>query len=93
MKEKMLKFVEIGQQSPPKRKKEEISEDFNEIYKEFINDNTIRAIFFDHWKSIENINQIVLNKTKPTSLNLILPYLSDLTGHPRAPRLILPYLI
>ena len=38
MKEKMLKFVEIGQQSPPKRKKEERSEDFKEIYKEFIND-------------------------------------------------------
>ncbi len=34
------------------------------LVKEFINDNTIRAIFFDHWKSIENINQIVLNKTK-----------------------------
>ena len=38
MKEKMLKFVEIGQQSPPKRDKEERSEDFKEIYKEFIND-------------------------------------------------------
>ena len=38
MKEKMLKFVEIGQQSPPKRKKEDRSEDFKEIYKEFIND-------------------------------------------------------
>ena len=38
MKEKMLKFVEIGQQSPPKRNKEERSEDFKEIYKEFIND-------------------------------------------------------
>ena len=34
----MLKFVEIGQQSPPKRDKEERSEDFKEIYKEFIND-------------------------------------------------------
>ncbi len=38
MKEKMLKFVEIGQQSPPKRNIDERSEDFNEIYKEFIND-------------------------------------------------------
>ena len=38
MKEKMLKFVEIGQQSPPKRNKEERSDDFKEIYKEFIND-------------------------------------------------------
>ncbi len=38
MKEKMLKFVEIGQQSPPKRSKEERSDDFKEIYNEFIND-------------------------------------------------------
>ena len=38
MKEKMLKFVEIGQQSPPKRDKDERSGDFMEIYKEFIND-------------------------------------------------------
>ena len=38
MKEKMLKFVEIGQQSPPKRDTEKRSEDFKEIYKEFIND-------------------------------------------------------
>ena len=38
MKEKMLKFVEIGQQSPPKRNKDERSEDFKEIYKEFIHD-------------------------------------------------------
>ena len=36
MKEKMLKFVEIGQQSPPKRAIGERSEDFKEIYKEFI---------------------------------------------------------
>ncbi len=38
MKEKMLKFVEIGQQSPPKRAIGERSEDFKEIYKEFISD-------------------------------------------------------
>ncbi len=38
MTEKMLKFVEIGQQSPPKRDKDQRSEDFKEIYKEFIND-------------------------------------------------------
>tara|TARA_B100000029_G_scaffold69595_1_gene61940 strand:+ start:1111 stop:2544 length:1434 start_codon:yes stop_codon:yes gene_type:complete len=37
MKEKMLKFVEINQQSPPKRPVSERKEDFNEIYKEFIN--------------------------------------------------------
>ena len=36
MSEKMLKFVNIGQQNPPKRTKDERSKDFNEIYKEFI---------------------------------------------------------
>mgnify|MGYP003347506601 CR=1 FL=1 len=36
MPEKMLKFVDIGQQNPPKRTKDERSKDFNEIYKEFI---------------------------------------------------------
>ena len=34
MSEKMLKFVEIGQQNPPKRKTDSRKEDFNEIYKE-----------------------------------------------------------
>ncbi|MDC1365827.1 NAD(P)-dependent oxidoreductase [Pelagibacteraceae bacterium] len=38
MSEKMLKFVKIGQQTPPKRKVGNRKEDFNEIYKEFIND-------------------------------------------------------
>jgi len=37
MKEKMLKFVELDQQSPHKRSVNERTEDFNEIYKEFIN--------------------------------------------------------
>ena len=37
MSEKMLKFVEIGQQNPPKRDKNSRKEDFNEIYSEFIN--------------------------------------------------------
>ena len=32
----MLKFVNIGQQTPPKRSVENRSQDFNEIYKEFI---------------------------------------------------------
>ena len=36
MSEKMLKFVNIGQQNPPKRDTENRKEDFNEIYKEFI---------------------------------------------------------
>jgi glutamate synthase (NADPH/NADH) small chain len=38
MSEKMLKFVKIGQQTPPKREVSNRKEDFNEIYKEFIND-------------------------------------------------------
>ena len=36
--QKMLKFVNIGQQNPPKRDKIERKQDFNEIYKEFINE-------------------------------------------------------
>ena len=38
MTDKMLKFVKIGQQTPPKREVRNRKEDFNEIYKEFIND-------------------------------------------------------
>jgi glutamate synthase (NADPH/NADH) small chain len=38
MTDKMLKFVDIGQQTPPKRKVDNRKEDFNEIYKEFINE-------------------------------------------------------
>ena len=38
MSEKMLKFVKIGQQTPPKRDVDNRKEDFKEIYKEFIND-------------------------------------------------------
>ncbi|MDC1273419.1 NAD(P)-dependent oxidoreductase [Pelagibacteraceae bacterium] len=37
MSEKMLKFVKIGQQTPPKREVGNRKEDFKEIYKEFIN--------------------------------------------------------
>ena len=37
MSEKMLKFVDIVQQTPPKREVENRKKDFNEIYKEFIN--------------------------------------------------------
>jgi len=36
MSNKMLKFVKIGQQTPPKREVGNRKEDFNEIYKEFI---------------------------------------------------------
>ena len=38
MTDKMLKFVKIGQQTPPKREIGTRKDDFNEIYKEFIND-------------------------------------------------------
>ena len=38
MSENMLKFVKIGQQNPPKREIDQRKEDFNEIYREFINE-------------------------------------------------------
>ena len=38
MTDKMLKFINIGQQTPPKREVDNRKEDFNEIYKEFINE-------------------------------------------------------
>ena len=34
------------------------------LIKDFIKQNQIRACFFDHWKSIENIDLETLNKTK-----------------------------
>ena len=34
------------------------------LIKEFINENELRAAFFDHWKSIENIDSSSLGKTK-----------------------------
>ena len=37
MTDKMLKFVDIGQQTPPKREVEKRKDDFGEIYDEFIN--------------------------------------------------------
>ena len=37
MSEKMLKFVKIGQQSPPKRSADNRKNDFKEVYDEFIN--------------------------------------------------------
>ena len=36
MSDKMLKFIKIGQQNPPKRNVSNRKDDFNEIYKEFI---------------------------------------------------------
>ena len=34
------------------------------LVKEFIKDNDIRAVFFDHWKSLENIEVSTLERTK-----------------------------
>ena len=34
------------------------------LVNEFIKNNNLRAAFFDHWKSIENIDQTVLSKTR-----------------------------
>ncbi len=34
------------------------------LVKEFLSSNEVRASFFDHWKSIENIERNLLNKTK-----------------------------
>ena len=34
------------------------------LVKDFLTSNEIRASFFDHWKSIENIEKNLLNKTK-----------------------------
>ena len=34
------------------------------LIKEFIENNSLRASFFDHWKSIENIDEEILKKTK-----------------------------
>ncbi len=36
MTDKMLKFVKIGQQTPPKREVDQRKKDFNEIYDEYI---------------------------------------------------------
>ena len=41
MPDKMLKFVKIGQQTPPKREVDLRKEDFNEIYDEFISNKEI----------------------------------------------------
>ena len=38
MSDKMLKFVKIGQQTPPKRGVDKRKKDFNEIYDEFISE-------------------------------------------------------
>ncbi len=42
MSEKMLKFVDIGQQNPPKRDISDRKEDFSEIYQEFLKDRAVQ---------------------------------------------------
>ncbi len=42
MSEKMLKFVNIGQQNPPKRDISDRKEDFDEIYQEFLKDRAVQ---------------------------------------------------
>ena len=42
MSEKMLKFVDIGQQNPPKRDISARKEDFDEIYKEFLKERAVQ---------------------------------------------------
>ncbi len=42
MSEKMLKFVDIGQQNPPKRDISDRKDDFNEIYQEFLKDRAVQ---------------------------------------------------
>ena len=42
MSEKMLKFVDIGQQNPPKRNISDRKEDFEEIYQEFLKDRAVQ---------------------------------------------------
>ncbi len=42
MSEKMLKFVNIGQQNPPKRDISDRKDDFDEIYQEFLRDRAVQ---------------------------------------------------
>ncbi len=42
MSEKMLKFVDIGQQNPPKRDISDRKEDFDEIYQEFLKERAVQ---------------------------------------------------
>ena len=46
MSEKMLKFIKLGQQNPPKREVLERKEDFKEIYNEFINQKLLDKVSF-----------------------------------------------
>ena len=37
------------------------------IVNDFLKNNEVRAAFFDHWKSIENIDKNILIKTNPSA--------------------------
>ena len=57
MEEKMLKFINIGQQSPKKRNTVERKEDFNEIYKEYVQE---KYIYSHEW---EDGDLFIMNQT------------------------------
>ena len=46
MPDKMLKFVKIGQQTPPKREVDTRKKDFNEIYDEYINEKAKDCLLY-----------------------------------------------
>ena len=48
MTNKMLKFVDIGQQNPPKRDISDRKEDFDEIYQEFLKDRAVQQLSLIH---------------------------------------------
>ena len=64
MSEKMLKFVNLDQQSPPKRSVDQRKTDFKEIYDEYINNTKSvfnERLFIEIQRSNSN-NQSVENK-------------------------------
>ena len=60
MTDKMLKFVEIGQQTPPKRDVIKRKSDFNEIYDEFIADKVKNRLADVHNVEFRFVRYIVL---------------------------------
>ena len=55
MSEKMLKFVKIGQQSPPKRSADNRKKDFNEVYDEFINNKAKELLGFLQFSRVSSL--------------------------------------
>ena len=58
MSNRMLKFVKIGQQSPPKRDATNRKNDFNEIYKEFIEEDFITDLAAVDWSDVYAANDV-----------------------------------